>query len=961
MKPSRRMADERVRLSAKRFRQVLLVVAPVLILILSAGCTDKTPPGSITGLTAVGQPGQVELNWTNPTSGHLSGIAVLRKTDTFPASATDGTTVFDGSAQTFLDTGLSNGTKYYYGVYAHNATPVYASGAQASATPTVATARADILLGVGDLVAAVGGAPALSLAQQGDLVTALGAAEAAYRAGDTCGAAGHLIEYLGLAQADRMGVATDEAEDLYNQGRMLRYDMLAGLPLKDACPGAERVGLAADAAVSAEDETQVLATASLGEPTVHSIIIEGMPVFTQLVVPGADAVIGDTGAPAVPVFRRLVAGSRDGKGNPVAPTFDFSFEVAETIKMNLYPAQQSAMDTKLPPDAFQDPPFTQNTDLYAMNEFYPQNVASLIPLGMVRDVPMYVLEIAAGQYNPATNEMKLFKNVSANVHFPGGQGFLGQDAQDGFDNASILAMSGVLNRVSAQAIFNPGAVIRFPRGAELLILTAHDFRAAADTLAAWKTTKGISTLVIEAGPGTDVPSAERIKSVIKSHYNNDLIRPSYILLLGDTNLIPTFEMAPHTSCGASTVGSDWPYAVLAATTSADTTYAPDFAVGRIPAKTLTEATNVVNKIVSYEQSPPVNAGFYSHAAIASYFQCCRADVAQPGTDQRGFIQTSEFARNVLMAHGKTVDRIYIAPGPATPARYFDGTLLPAEIGAGSGFPWNGSGANITTAYNAGRFLFIHRDHGGWDQWCDPYFDLTNIDALSNGDLQPVVFSVNCASGLFDNEQVPGVMGTAASSTLFAERMLKKSPGGAVGVLGDSRNSPTWANNALMRGYIDAIWPTAIPSFGDSTSRRRLGDILNHGKLYLMTQIGLPSGGGAPSSAEATEELHLWHCIGDPTLELWTGNPHGLITVISGSALAALLTVHYDLPGAMITATQIDPNGGTVVLGRGVIQPGADPQVLIGLLVPAVQGTPIKLSVSAENYIPVQLEIPGPTG
>jgi hypothetical protein len=183
----------------------------------------------------------------------------------------------------------------------------------------------------------------------------------------------------------------------------------------------------------------------------------------------------------------------------------------------------------------------------------------------------------------------------------------------------------------------------------------------------------------------------------------------------------------------------------------------------------------------------------------------------------------------------------------------------------------------------------------------------------------------------------------------------------VGVLGDSRNSPTWSNNALLRGYIDAVWPNAIPSFGGSASKRRLGDILNHGKLYMMTQIGLPSGGGSPSSDECTEELHLWHCIGDPTLELWTGNPHGLISVISGSALASLLTVHYDLPGAVITATQQDPNGGTVVLGRGIVQPGDQPQAQIPLLNKALYNMPIQLSVSAENYIGAQFQIPGPLG
>ena len=43
----------------------------------------------------------------------------------------------------------------------------------------------------------------------------------------------------------------------------------------------------------------------------------------------------------------------------------------------------------------------------------------------------------------------------------------------------------------------------------------------------------------------------------------------------------------------------------------------------------------------------------------------------------------------------------------------------------------------------------HRDHGFEDGWGDPYFDTGHVSGLTNGELLPVVFSLNCLTGRFD--------------------------------------------------------------------------------------------------------------------------------------------------------------------------------------------------------------------
>jgi hypothetical protein len=367
---------------------------------------------------------------------------------------------------------------------------------------------------------------------------------------------------------------------------------------------------------------------------------------------------------------------------------------------------------------------------------------------------------------------------------------------------------------------------------------------------------------------------------------------------------------------------------------------------------------VVDKIIKYESHPPTQASFYQNVGVASQFQCCR-DGGQSGRDIRSFIETSETVRNELLNRGYGVDRIYTKTvegnGGSTPRRFFNGTLLPAEIDASSGFAWDGDTNDIVNAWNAGRFLFLHRDHGWENGWSNPGFTTSNvINDLSNGDLLPVVFSVNCASGFFDNETANGDYGTEVDHAYFAERLLRKADGGAVGMIGDTRNSPTWANSALTRGLFDAVWPNTIADFGDNTRKRRLGDILNHGKLFLMTQVGVAGTTQAPSDFEVTSELYLWHVLGDPTLQMWTARPLRILYpfVAAEWLNSATLRLKYATEAAMITAYQETKNG-FIHIGRAEVKNGA---AIMPLIQRPVAGTPIQFVASLENDVSLKLDV-----
>ncbi|RIK37460.1 MAG: hypothetical protein DCC55_24180, partial [Chloroflexi bacterium] len=187
----------------------------------------------------------------------------------------------------------------------------------------------------------------------------------------------------------------------------------------------------------------------------------------------------------------------------------------------------------------------------------------------------------------------------------------------------------------------------------------------------------------------------------------------------------------------------------------------------------------------------------------------------------------------------------------TPNRYYNGALLPVDLRASSGYPWNGASTDIINAINAGRFLMMHRGHGGPSGWGSPSFSSSHLASLSNGNRTPVVYSINCASGLFDNETLDPALqdwnyNTTVTGAYWAERILRME-GGAVGVIGDTRNSPTWANSALARGLFDATFPNVVPAYGPNSSIKRLGDILNYGKAYMVSQVGQAQTAGSVSS------------------------------------------------------------------------------------------------------------------
>ena len=165
-----------------------------------------------------------------------------------------------------------------------------------------------------------------------------------------------------------------------------------------------------------------------------------------------------------------------------------------------------------------------------------------------------------------------------------------------------------------------------------------------------------------AGTGFIGTTPAEIQSFIRGRVNNNLfcIRPSYVTIMGDDDLVPTFTDGP------SGIPSDLKYSL-----KNDSDELPDLAVGRILGNAQANIATAVNKIISYENSPPGGA-WLRRATVAAQFQ----DDDNDGTENRTFITMAETVRNGLVGHGESVDRVYGEHPGNNPQKFQDGTDLP---------------------------------------------------------------------------------------------------------------------------------------------------------------------------------------------------------------------------------------------------------------------------------------------
>jgi Peptidase family C25/Propeptide_C25 len=704
-----------------------------------------------------------------------------------------------------------------------------------------------------------------------------------------------------------------------------------------------------------------------------SALFDGKQTHQQLITPGGSAV----GRPAVPGASETLAVPQGSKVS-VKVTGETGYSLPA---IQLWPFQEPApasasgggqtSGSPLPRGAF---PFAVNKSAYRSRAVFPASPAIAPAPGSEHGLRTVSVSLAGGSYRPAARTLKVLTSATVVVTFTGsaktnvfGPASLISPWDEGFQS---LWQSTLLNYADVSRALTPGVPVTKFCGEQMIIITAPELETAADQYATDRSADGIDTRVFLTGStsaGGVGTTATQIRDFIAGQYDSSCaIRPSYVLLLGDTSLVPTFEISfgLHTEGGKTVpnwfdeedpIATDMPYGFIhqaaqvnkslgAGKTNEITDYGQDLFVGRIPVDASgpdpeAAAMTEINSLHAYEDSPPASgSSFYGNVTGAEFFQPCPsiqtdcgrtasppAPVTPSTQDTESFLRTSEFAGELAGAAGKTFKRVASDeanndPGVTiTPKTYDNGAAIP------SGINWNGNAADITADVNAGTFLLWHSDHGYTDGsgWYEPGFGTGSVYSVSPpGTALPLVWSSDCDSGKFDSAtdgSLPyTVHGTEPS---FGEAWLETDH--AAAFVGASRVSPIYQDGYMLDGMADNLFPELGNLFrvllGGSPVApvTTLGPLLDAAKVYMQQETSADMATDIGAQGTTLE----YNDLGDPSMQIWRNAPSPYIARSFGAVLGAgLVTVSDSQKGTNGTVVILQINGE--ILGAGILANGS---------------------------------------
>jgi len=646
--------------------------------------------------------------------------------------------------------------------------------------------------------------------------------------------------------------------------------------------------------------------------------------YQKINIPGFSYLM-DVGKPSLPSHNDIIA-------VPVGATASIeiiSYDVTEISDVLVYPALEPAADYVGAPE----PEFEIDQAFYNTNTIYPEELVEINDINYYRGIPLAIVQIHPVQYNPAEKKLLVFSNIEYRVKFTPATEFFNKDEFS--DHALYMFPNYVLNGSSIKAEIDqylasfPNRAISGP-SKEYILITPDAYITAADSLAQWKRQLGYSVEIVSQPTWTNT----QVQYEVQQRYANWTPKPDYVVILGDHDLVP----------GEIISGSYGNFATDLYMVCMDggSDYYPDMAKGRISVSSASEAMSVVMKIINYERTPPTLASYYTNAVNCAYFQ----ESSTPGYAERRFAQTSEDIKNYVDGTlGYNVDRIYVTGSSTTPTNWNNGTYsagepLPSYL-LKPGFAWDGDYQDITNKINSGVFYVFHRDHGYEDGWGDPAYSSTQMNSLANGNLTPIVFSINCLTGKF------------LETECFSEKFLRFQDGGAAGVFGHAEVSYSGWNDGLALGLVDAIWasPGLIPNFTGS------GGVNNptlspHGSIYEMGDVANQGLIRMVETWADNEYTHqLFHYFGDPAMKMWTTQPT-TVTATHSMTLDCQDSIAY------IYSSSLTDGLATLVIEGELI---GETQLVGGVgqiaYTPPLSGNYAWITVSKHNYQPYVAKIP----
>lgn len=534
------------------------------------------------------------------------------------------------------------------------------------------------------------------------------------------------------------------------------------------------------------------------------------------------------------------------------------------------------------------PTYVKDEVTYSSNVFYPGKYAEMEMSNQV----YRLLKVYPFQYNPVTKTLKAYENMQVTVTFPdGGADVTGNVLNSPWMDKIAINANAVQSLKSVKDNLLKSGSDGDETGCEFLIITHDDFYDASVKLATWKNQIGIETKVVKTSEIGIEPTADDIEAYIDETARSWDQVPAYLLLLGDAEFLPTCyktghightftwkyvgETEMHTT--VTKIGTDVYYADFDNVING----APDMAHGRISVETSVQAENAVDKIIRHERNPQ-SLDFFNKVSCATQYEKSD-DIAEQA--KLRMPRTAEEVSSFLINKDFDLLRLYSAPTSVEPMYWSNDYLfgsdiedeeIPAELQKPT-FAWDASTSDVKSQINGGVSLFAFIGHGNRRNWGKPQFDGYHVESLENNEARPVVWSISCQNGWFDNETDElELYPSSIYAESSAEEWLRHPTGGATGIVAGTRTTYSKYNDRFVWGLMDAIFPGYINqeggSYGSSSNEPiyRMGDVVNYAKTYLSS---------ITSGYYEDITLEMYHWFGDPTMKIFPDRCYSNLTVV----------------------------------------------------------------------------------
>ena len=346
----------------------------------------------------------------------------------------------------------------------------------------------------------------------------------------------------------------------------------------------------------------------------------------------------------------------------------------------------------------------------------------------------------------------------------------------GSGTRTLLAMTSAQFQTPTLTANHPSSWHSAQAGYDMVIIGHASLLASAAPLAELRQSQGLDVAVIDVQDLYDefnfgVKSPYALKSFLATANAQWKTKPHFVLLLGNG----TFDPRDYLGTAVPDLVPVKLVDTQLLETASDDWFAdfnndglPEMVIGRLPAESAAEANLMVGRTVAYDAAGA--GGWMDNVLLVT------------GQDQES---TDNFA-------SLTADVEGLLPGTLTVNQLVQSTDPNAN-------------GDLVAYLNAGQSLVNYVGHGSSEIWAGGLFDSSDVPVLANGTRAPLVLSMTCLNGYFQD----------LYTDALGKALLQGANGGAVAVWASSGLTDASPQSNLNQAMIKALYQTKPLTIGEA--------------------------------------------------------------------------------------------------------------------------------------------------